>query len=62
MLAFACYHCGLKLQVNDDFAGQQAKCPTCKSILCVPAALRQGGVQAVPAVGARERGSCAKHK
>ncbi|MBY0522823.1 MAG: protein kinase [Gemmataceae bacterium] len=36
MIAFSCAHCGMKLQVQDQFAGRQSKCPTCKQPLVVP--------------------------
>jgi serine/threonine protein kinase len=36
MIAFSCSHCGMKLKVQDQFAGRPAKCPTCKQPLVVP--------------------------
>jgi len=36
MIAFSCSQCGMKLKVQDHFAGRQAKCPTCKQPLAVP--------------------------
>jgi len=36
MIAFACSHCGTKLNVKPEFAGRQSKCPTCKQPLVVP--------------------------
>ena len=38
MIAFACAHCAMKLQVNDEFAGRSTRCPTCKNPLTVPQA------------------------
>ncbi|MBY0527470.1 MAG: protein kinase [Gemmataceae bacterium] len=36
MIAFACSHCGTKLNVKPEFAGRQAKCPSCKQPVTVP--------------------------
>jgi serine/threonine protein kinase len=36
MIAFACSHCGTRLQVKPEFGGRSAKCPTCKRPLVVP--------------------------
>jgi serine/threonine protein kinase len=36
MIAFACAHCGMKLQVKPEFAGRSSRCPTCKQPLVVP--------------------------
>src|SRR5208283_3929448 len=36
MIAFSCSHCGMKLNVQDKFAGRQSKCPTCKQPVVVP--------------------------
>ncbi|MBY0525409.1 MAG: protein kinase [Gemmataceae bacterium] len=36
MIAFSCFHCGMKLQVKEQFAGRSSKCPTCKQSLVVP--------------------------
>lgn len=38
MIAFTCSHCGKTLQVQDQFAGRQTNCPTCKQPLVVPTA------------------------
>src|SRR5262245_51147152 len=35
MIAFSCSTCGMKLKVKLEFAGRQAKCPTCKQPLVV---------------------------
>lgn len=36
MISFQCPACQLKLKVQDQFAGRQSKCPTCKKPLTVP--------------------------
>jgi serine/threonine protein kinase len=36
LIVFNCTHCGMKFQVQDQFAGRQSKCPTCKHALIVP--------------------------
>ena len=36
MIAFSCSQCGMKLTVQDQFAGRSSKCPTCKQPLVVP--------------------------
>jgi len=36
MISFSCSHCGMKLQVKEQFAGRSSKCPTCKQPLVVP--------------------------
>jgi serine/threonine protein kinase len=36
MITFSCARCGVKLQVGDDNAGKQAKCPTCKAMVPIP--------------------------
>jgi len=39
MISFSCSHCGLKLKVQDQFAGRSSKCPTCKQPLVVPSSV-----------------------
>src|SRR5690349_12257716 len=36
MIHFACFQCGTKFKVKDEFAGRSTKCPTCKSPVQVP--------------------------
>jgi DNA-directed RNA polymerase subunit RPC12/RpoP len=36
MIEFACTHCGKALQVADQYAGKQARCPGCSQIVAVP--------------------------
>jgi DNA-directed RNA polymerase subunit RPC12/RpoP len=36
MIAFDCAHCGRKLQVPDEQAGKQAKCPGCGQLTAIP--------------------------
>lgn len=36
MIAFECSHCGKKLQVRDEFAGQTGKCPSCAATMDIP--------------------------
>src|SRR5262245_47258461 len=36
MIAFRCSGCGLHMQVQDQFAGQRARCPACKHIEVAP--------------------------
>jgi hypothetical protein len=36
-------HCGRKFQVKEEYAGKQAKCPVCKSVLMIPAAEMEVG-------------------
>jgi serine/threonine protein kinase len=36
MIAFSCFHCGVRLKVKPEFAGRFARCPTCKQPLVVP--------------------------
>jgi serine/threonine protein kinase len=38
MIALGCPHCGMKLQVRDEFAGRTGPCPTCKQKLTIPQA------------------------
>lgn len=38
MIPFSCPHCGMKLQLRDEFAGRSGPCPTCKQKLTVPQA------------------------
>lgn len=47
MIAFACYQCGMKFNVKEEFAGRVTKCPTCKQPVTVP----QLGNANVPAHG-----------
>src|SRR5262249_9369590 len=39
MIAFACSHCGMKLRVQDQFAGRHSRCPSCQQTLVVPQAV-----------------------
>ena len=43
-MKFACSHCGQRIEAEDEWAGQQVNCPTCKHGLRVPQStdLRQG--------------------
>jgi hypothetical protein len=36
MIAFSCFHCGVRLKARPEFAGRFARCPTCKQPLVVP--------------------------
>jgi hypothetical protein len=36
MIAFRCTHCGLHMQVQDQYAGQRTHCPSCKYVDAVP--------------------------
>lgn len=36
MIRFKCIYCGQRIAVNDDLAGRQGKCPTCRHQLRVP--------------------------
>lgn len=58
MIAFICSHCGKTLQVQDQFAGRQTKCPTCKQPLVVPTA--SVTVPSVPPQLARQPSSLAR--
>jgi len=33
---FECVHCGQRLQCDDQFAGRQIACPSCKKTVTVP--------------------------
>ena len=48
MIAFSCSHCGMKLKVQDQFAGRQSKCPTCKQPLAVPMPMPSATVACAP--------------
>ena len=37
-IKFKCTNCGKELAVKDEFAGKQAKCPACQTIVKIPAA------------------------
>lgn len=37
MISFSCHVCGSLLTMDDQHAGQPARCPTCKSVVTVPA-------------------------
>ena len=53
MLTFACSRCPQKLQVKDELAGKQVKCPKCGQLVIVPAdraaSVSQSASQSVPA-------------
>jgi len=36
MLSFACPHCGKRLQISAESAGQKGKCPFCRQVLTIP--------------------------
>ena len=36
MIKFKCIYCGQRIAVNDDLAGRNGKCPTCRHQLRVP--------------------------
>jgi hypothetical protein len=38
MIRFACSNCGRRISVSESCAGSKGKCPSCKSIVLVPAA------------------------
>jgi serine/threonine protein kinase len=44
MIAFSCPQCGLKLQVQEEFAGRPTSCPTCQQPLTVPSRERTDAV------------------
>ncbi len=37
MLLLSCPHCSRKIQVKEELAGQQVRCPHCRQALTVPA-------------------------
>lgn len=43
MIRFSCTHCGSVLEVSDDKAGIQGKCPRCGALIVVPAATQDVG-------------------
>ena len=36
MIAFACSHCGARMNVKEQFAGKRGKCPSCQQPILVP--------------------------
>src|SRR4051812_5676013 len=48
----ACGNCKTQMQVSDDAAGKQFRCPSCKTVFTVPATVREP-VGATVGAGAR---------
>ena len=38
MIRFACSSCGQEIQVTDDYAGKQGRCPKCQTVVAIPMA------------------------
>src|SRR5262245_33988335 len=53
-LQFRCPGCGATIQVREEHAGKQARCPNCRSISTAPAATATAGpaLGSMPPVGA----------
>ncbi len=49
MIAFSCPGCGKSFSVKDEFAGREAKCPTCRIAIRVPAAVQPAVAIPTPA-------------
>lgn len=58
MILFRCPACGQEMQVTDDFAGRQGRCPKCQAVVTIPPASAMS--PAVPPMGAVPRPSDTK--
>jgi len=47
-IAISCHECGKTMNVNDELAGRQAKCPGCQAVLTIPHAGAAASITATP--------------
>jgi Domain of unknown function (DUF4190) len=48
MITFSCHVCRSSLSMDDQYAGQPARCPTCRAVVTVPAQSKPAAVPPIP--------------